>query len=257
MTAIILCAGYATRMYPLTRNLPKPLLEVGGRPVLDYLMDQLLELPALADIHIVTNNRFYTAFQAWQTQWSRLLDASGRTLILHNDGSTHNHNRLGACRDLDLVLDQIPACEGYLVSAGDNIYRFAIKPLWHKFRQVRAHHIVALVENNPNKLRKTGVPLFNQTNRVIDIYEKPSQPPARRACPPLYFLMPSVRNHLKKFLSSNHDTDAPGHFIRYLCHREPLYGFKLNAERLDIGDMDSYHQANRWLKDQPAVQNSR
>jgi glucose-1-phosphate thymidylyltransferase len=254
MIAIVLCAGYATRMYPLTRDLPKPLLAVGGRAVLDYLMDQLIDLPDLADIHIVTNDRFYAAFKTWRAQWATAIAASNKTLTLHNDRSTHNHNRLGACRDLDLVFDRIPPSNGYLVSAGDNIYRFDIKPLWEKFRQKRAHHIVALSENDPDKLRKTGVPMFNQRNRIIDIFEKPSKPPAAWACPPLYFLMPTARQLLKQFLATGSDIDAPGHFMRYICHREPLWGFKLEAKRFDIGDMRSYRRADRLLNDKTAIQ---
>ncbi len=248
MIAVLLCAGYATRLYPLTRNFPKPLLPAADRPVIDYLMDQLLGLSGLREIHLVTNARFFGHFESWRESWCSRLDAVGIGLTLHNDGTTANENRLGACADLKLVLDRAPTPKGFLVAAGDNIFRFELPPLWAVFRTGPHHHIVALPERNPARLRKTGVPVFGDGNRVRSIAEKPQEPPSRWCCPPIYFLKPSAAAVLDDFIQTAGQVDAPGHFIDHLCRTERVEAFCLNATRLDIGDEASYRRADRLLR---------
>ncbi|MBL0712606.1 MAG: nucleotidyltransferase family protein [Desulfosarcina sp.] len=248
MIAVLLCAGYATRLYPLTRDVPKPLLPVAGRPVLDYLMDPLASLEGLREIHLVTNERFYGHFETWHEGWFERLKAKDIRLIRHNDGSTADENRLGACADLKLVLDRVADTDGILVAAGDNIFRFDLQPLWSAFRQGPHHRIVTLPETDIGRLRKTGVPVFGEDDRVQAIAEKPDQPPSAWCCPPLYFLKPSAAQVLAAFLQTAGHADAPGHFIDYLCRRETVYAFRLKATRLDIGNKASYRRADRLLR---------
>jgi glucose-1-phosphate thymidylyltransferase len=248
MMAVLLCAGYGTRMYPLTRHRPNPLLPVAGRPVLDYLMDQLIALEALQAIHLVTNARFFDDFAIWATRWRQELANRDRRLVLHNDGSTSAENRLGACADLKLVLDRTERGEGFLVAAGDNIFRFDLSPLWSVFRRAAHHRLVALPETDRARLRQTGVPLWGAGDRVRDLVEKPARPPSNWCCPALYFLKPSAFARLATFLPSAGNRDAPGHFIGYLCRRETVNAFRLNATRLDIGDRAGYRRADRLLR---------
>ncbi len=247
MIAVLLCAGYATRLYPLTRDFPKPLLPVADRPVLDYLMDPLTAMQCLSEIHLVTNARFIRHFQSWGDGWRSRLEAAGIGLRLHNDGSTENANRLGACADLKLALDRAAESEGILAAAGDNIFRFDLGPLWKAFRSGRHHRIVVLPETDNARLRKTGVPVFGRGDRVRAIAEKPEKPPSKWCCPPIYFLKPSVRSTLADFIQSGENTDAPGHFINYLCRRERVEAFRLDADRLDIGDQASYRRADQLM----------
>ncbi len=246
--AVLLCAGYARRLYPLTRDFPKPLLPVADRPVLDYLMVPLTALDGLREIHLVTNARFIGHFETWRATWRQRLDTAGIDLVLHNDGSTANANRLGACADLKLVLDRTGEVEGMLVAAGDNIFRFDLPPLWDTFRNGRHHRIVALPENDPERLQQTGVPIFGKGDRLTAIAEKPEKPPSRWCCPPLYFLKPSAAAVLADFLQTAGHVDAPGHFIDHLCRTERVEAFRLNATRLDIGDHASYRRAERLLR---------
>ncbi|UCD76965.1 MAG: NTP transferase domain-containing protein, partial [Desulfobacterales bacterium] len=192
MIAVILGAGFATRMYPLTRDFPKPLLRVADRPVIEYLMDQLIELPELDAVHIVSNARFFTHFEKWRECY--LKDVPERTfhIEIHNDGAETNENRLGASADLQLVLKRVSDTSRILVSAGDNIYRFSIKSLWQKFLQSRHHYVVALPETDVEKLKKTGVLELDAQDRVIRQHEKPDRPQSAWSCPPLYFLQASA-----------------------------------------------------------------
>ena len=248
MMAVILGAGFATRMYPLTRDFPKPLLPVADRPVINYLLDQLVEIPQLHAVHIVSNARFFTQFEKWREHY--LNNAPERTfhIEIHNDGAATNENRLGASADLQLVLKRISDTSRILVSAGDNIYRFSIKSLWRKFLQGHHHYVVALPEMDESKLKKTGVLELDAQDRVIRQHEKPDRPQSTWSCPPLYFLQASARSRLDTFLNSSANSDAPGYFIDYLCQTEVVYAFKLNASRLDIGSMDSYREADRIMR---------
>ncbi len=251
MIAVILCAGFATRMYPLTENFPKPLLTVAGRPVLDYLMDQIVGLPRVEAIHIVSNAKFFDHFCRWHSARKASGAFGEMTVQIHNDGATENENRLGAAADLQFALNTIDRPCRVLVSAGDNIFRFPLNPLWEKFLGSHRHHIVALPETDRQRLHQTGVLELGEKDRVLRLHEKPKLPPSAWICPPLYFFQPSLGSQVEGFLRTSGDHDAPGYFIDYLCQREPVDAFRLNAARLDIGSVDSYHAADRQLQQHP------
>jgi glucose-1-phosphate thymidylyltransferase len=247
MIAILLCAGFATRMHPLTRNFPKPLLPVAGRPIMDYLMDQLVGLEELNTVHIVTNANFIHHFQAWREDWEEHHPAINAKIHLHNDGATSNENRLGAVSDLQFVFRRIPEPSKVIVAAGDNIFRFSIPPLWEHFMQQHHHYLVALPEEGPLKLKRTGVLELDASNRVLNFYEKPEHPSSRWTCPALYFFHPSAWSRLDDFIESGPNNDAPGHFIAYLCQKEVVYAFKPYGFRIDIGNLETYRQANEGI----------
>lgn len=251
MKAVILCAGFATRMYPLTENFPKPLLKVAGRAVIDYLMDQLVDLPQMQEIHIVSNAKFYDHFLNWHGERYKSGAAVERPIEFNitNDGSTDNDSRLGAAADLQLAFRKMKSAGRVLVSAGDNIFRFPIKTLWEKFLQSDHHHIIALPESNTEKLQRTGVLELGDNDHILRFHEKPQSPPSNWVSPPLYFFQPSVRDQLDAFLQSSENHDAPGHFFAYLCRQESVHAFRLHSSRLDIGSIDTYHEADRFLRD--------
>ena len=159
-----------------------------------------------------------------------------------------NRNRLGAAADLQFALNIIDRPSRVLVSAGDNIFQFSIKPLWEKFLRSQHHHIVALPETKGEKLQETGVLELGEKDRVLRLHEKPKLPPSKWFCPPLYFFQPSLWPKIESFLRTSGHHDAPGHFIDSLCQQEPVDAFRLEATRLDIGSVDSYHAADRLLQ---------
>lgn len=250
MIAVLLCAGFATRMYPVTRDFPKPLLPVADKPVLDYLMGQIVDLPGLHGIHIVTNARFIDHFDQWQSTWRPILHAKKIRLSLYNDGAGTNENRLGAVRDLQFILQQLPASRA-LVSAGDNIFRFRLQPLWQQFLNSNGNYVIALPDTDAAKLQKTGVLTLGNENRVMRLQEKPRRPTSKWSCPPLYFLQPSAWPRLNEYIQVSDQCDAPGSFVDFLCQREAVYAFKLRASRLDIGSLTTYYLADKLLKREP------
>jgi len=249
MIAILLCAGYATRMYPLTRDVPKPLLPVADKPVLDYVVEQLAALPDLTALHVVTNARFFLRFEHWAAAWQPRLAAVGRTLTLHNDGSTDNANRLGAVADMALVLRTLDRPSAALVAAGDNIFRFSLAALQRQFLARAAHCVVALHEPDVARLRTTGVLELDADDRVLRMHEKPAQPPTHWACPPLYFFTADARAQLDAFAAGHPGADAPGMFIAALCRQAPVYALRTRGTRVDIGSIAGYAAADRLLRD--------
>ena len=248
MMAILLCAGFATRMYPLTVDFPKPLLPVADKPVIDYLIDEIVLLPEINSIHLVTNAKFYDHFVRWRQTRLTHQNANRIEFVIHNDGASKSENRLGACADLQFAF----RCSSYsgptLVSAADNIYLFGLEDLWKRFLSGKYHQVVALRENEEDILRRSGVPIIGVDCRVERLLEKPNCPPLGWLCPPLYFLKESARKILDVFLASRDFVDAPGYFIDYLCQKEIVTAFKLDARRLDIGSIETYRQADHYMR---------
>ncbi|MDA2918839.1 nucleotidyltransferase family protein [Desulfobacterota bacterium AH_259_B03_O07] len=253
MIAILLCAGFATRMYPITKNYPKPLLEVGGRPMLDYLMDQLVEIPRLDSLHIVTNEIFYSYFREWEKRWNKIASDNRIKLYLHNDGATKNENRLGAIKDLAFVINLLKRIRPTIVTAGDNIYRFLLEPIIQEFIESKKNIVLALTETDHSRKKKKGILELGPDNKVLKFHEKPENVRSNWACPPIYLLQPSALTHVNEYMERNDIIDAPGNFIAYLVDREPVYAVKVDGKRLDIGTIKSYEEAKEILSKEPVI----
>ena len=245
--AVILCAGYATRMYPLTKNRPKPLLPVGDKPALDYLIEEIMSLQEINDIYIVTNDRFFKHFIEWKTNWDKPMKKMDKSIHLINDGSTSNDNRLGVAKDLDFVFQQTSPFSEVLVVGGDNIPLFRLKEYWLSFLNKKDHCVMALMDEDKERLRRTGVLLLTEENQVLRIYEKPTNPPSNQFCPLLYFLKSSAKHQLTKYLSNEEANNEMGNFVDYLCQVETVNAFFPDKGRLDIGDMESYKKADEII----------
>ncbi len=243
--AILLCAGYGTRMGALTAETPKPLLPVAGKPVLDYLLEQLLELDGLEAVHVVSNAKYAAAFRSWADD---LRDWRDLELTVHDDGSTGNADRLGAIGDLDIVLQRVGPTAGALVAAGDNIYRFSLEPLWRAFTGSDWSWVLGLEETDREKLQRTGVLELGPDDRILRLHEKPAEPPSTWACPSLYCLRPQALARVESYLAEGRPADEIGRFAAYLTTREPLYAHKLSGERLHVGSPESYRRANKILR---------
>ena len=252
MIAILLCAGFATRMYPLTKNFPKPLLKVGGKPVLDYLMHQLLVLPQMESIHVVTNELFYKNFLYWQNSWKKFSGEYGIDIHLYNDGATSNENRLGAVKDLALAVKSIKTKAPAMIAAGDNIFRFSLKSVAEEFIASGENIVIALIEVDHREKRK-GTLEIGPDNRVLTFYEEPIEAVSHWASPPLYFLQHCALDYIEKYAARPNAGDSPGYFMEYLVDKEPVYAVKVNGSRLDIGTIESYEEANRILSSESVI----
>lgn len=251
MKVIVLAAGYGTRMGKISEHTPKPLLPVGGKPIIEYLFNHLDSIPDLSQIQIITNNKYFSAFKQWETDFKSRRNGHFSLNIL-NDLSVSNETRLGAIGDLNFLLNQIPIAEDVLISAGDNLYQFDFTAFYDFFRAKQSDCISIFKIENPELLRRTGVVEIDASDRVIGFEEKPAQPKSSYACPPLYFLQAATLKLIPEYLQQGNNPDAPGNFISWLYRQKPVYAFKPVGQRLDVGNLETYHQANAMYSN-PAV----
>ncbi len=246
MKAVLLCAGFGTRLYPLTRDVPKPLLPVAGKPIVEYLVDQLVATNNLSELIVVSNACFALQFSTWaDVMTERYPDI---TFDVLDDGAPDNDHRLGAVRDLAFATTKKKLEESTLVAAGDNLFRTSFEALFEDYRENPRNLILAYHERDPARLRRTGVAEVDEGGRIRRLWEKPEEPPSDWACPALYILEPSALTCLEAFLTGVPDADAIGHFIGWLVERQPVYIHEMKGERLDIGNIDNYRSAESWLR---------
>lgn len=250
MRVILLAAGFGTRMYPITKNKPKALLKVAGKNVIDYVFEELIHFPALEQITIVTNNRFYSDMSDWAESWRGPLSEYNIRLVLLNDGVESNETRLGAVGDLVFALEHTAGhTHKTMVLAADNIFNFRLKPLWEKFQNNPCNYLVAIEENDLARRQRSGVLEIADDQRVIRLVEKSENPPSCLLCPPIYFLSPDALNKIEDFRGQNPALDAPGYFIGYLVERMKFYALPVSGGRHDIGSMEDFILAeNAWSK---------
>lgn len=242
MKALILAAGYATRLYPLTRDFPKPLLEVGGRTLLDHLVSQIEILAGMEGICLVTNHRFLPHFTAWHEGY-----AGPMPIRLLDDGTRSNEDRLGAIGDLQFALAQLGEDDDLLVTAADNLLQFSLAAFVDAFRVRPAPHICVHPVRDPERLRRTGVAVLAADNRVLEFVEKPSAPKSNLAVPPVYVFPAATLPRCGEYLSGGGSPEAPGCFIEWLYRREPVYAYRIQGTILDIGTVASLEAARKTL----------
>lgn len=238
MKNIVIAAGYATRLYPLTENFPKPLLKVGERNILERLLDDIDPLPEVDEHVIVTNHKFAPIFEEWlkTTNYTKPI-----TII--DDGTSTNETRLGAVRDLLLAIDKRNIDDDIMVIAADNILEFSLKGFVDFFKEKGTSVIMCHHEPELKKLQRTGVIAVDGDMKVLEMQEKPEVPVSNWAVPPFYIYSRRDLPLIKDCLENGCGFDAPGNLAHYLADASTLHAWKMPAPRFDIGSMDSYKEA--------------
>jgi glucose-1-phosphate thymidylyltransferase len=239
VNAIILAAGYATRLRPLTEHRAKPLLPVGGRPMVDYLVDAIREVPDVREIHLVTNSRFAPAFRAW----------AGDRLVVHDDGTTSDEDRLGAIGDVTFVVDRAGLDDDLIVLAGDNLFDFSLADEVDFWREKGEQSVVALYDVGDRELAKQyGVVALDEDDRIVEFLEKPEDPPSTLAATASYLYSRDHVGLLETYLAEGNSPDQPGRYAGWLAQREPVYGYRFDGEWLDIGDRGQLLEADNRMR---------
>ena len=244
MKSIILAAGYATRLYPLTENFPKPLLEIGESTILGRLLDDLDTIPGIDGHLIVTNGTFAPMFEEWAAKRASL------PIRVLSDGTFTNETRLGAVRDLILAIETYGINDDILVLAADNLLDFSLKGFVEEFHRKGTSMIMCHHEPEIYKLQRTGVIAVDDNMKVLQMQEKPEVPVSHWAVPPFYIYRMEDIPLILTALSNGCGSDAPGNLAHYLVDRTPVHAWPMPGTRFDIGSLDTYEEAKKrfWGK---------
>jgi glucose-1-phosphate thymidylyltransferase len=235
---LILAAGYATRLQPLTDDFPKHLLPVGGRPMVDWVLGKLHEAD-VADVHLITNARFAHMFQRW---------AEGKGVSVHDDGSTSNDDRLGAIGDIRFVQERAGLDDDLLVIAGDNLFDYSLSgfvAFWRKKGgSALAVHDVGALE----LARKYGIVDVGADDRVVGFVEKPEHPPSTLAATATYLYTREHAALVPAYLAEGNPPDQPGNYVAWLHRRAPVYAYGFAGGWWDIGDPQQLLEADNMMR---------
>lgn len=238
MKCLILAAGYATRLYPLTKETPKPLLEVAGKSILERLLDKISFIDKIDHVYVVTNSRFAQAFQDWVGSYQY-----SKPITVIDDGTTSNENRLGAIGDIQYVLDQTGLEDDLMILAGDNLFDFDLREFEQFFQEKDADVITAYEISDINLRRRVGIVELDSSAKILSFEEKPQEPKSSFGVPALYIYKQETLPMIKKYLQEGNNPDAPGHFIPWLIKHKPMFAFQFEGDWHDIGTLESYEEA--------------
>ena len=242
MKAIILAAGYATRLYPLTLDKPKPLLEVGGQTILDHLVSKIAVLNEVDETYIVTNDKFYSQFLEWEKKRK-----TKKKCMIINDRTTELDKRLGAIGDIRFVIDRSKIDDDCVILAGDNLFDFELASFLGFFKEKGT--CVACYELGDLKLASHfGVIRLAPDQQILEFLEKPKTPPCSLISMGIYCYTAQDLSRLGDYFHEGGSVDAPGHFLEWLSRKKKIYGYVMKGDWFDIGDMASLKRAEKFYR---------
>lgn len=238
MKCLILAAGYATRLYPLTENFPKPLLKVGDKTILDWLIDDISASGLVDRFVVISNHKFARIFQEWAPDCVSVVD----------DGTSSNETRLGAVCDIQFAIDQLRLDDDMLVIAGDNVLDFSLRRFMDYAIAKGTSCIMRYHEPEEARLHKSANVLVDDSDRVLAMIEKPAEPLSHWCCPPFYYYTREDARRVKEGIASGCGTDAPGSFLAWLSSISPVHAMEMPGKRYDIGNLESYKRVCETYK---------
>ena len=238
MKCLILAAGYATRLYPLTENFPKPLLKVGDKAILDWLIDDIDGAGLVDEYVVISNHKFANHFQEWAAN-------KKQKVTVVDDGTSSNETRLGAVKDIQFAIEKLDLDDDMIVIAGDNVLDFSLQSFVRYAKEKQTSCIMRYYEANEQKLLKCGVVTVDDNDRILRMTEKSPTPETHWCCPPFYYYTREDARLVQKGIESGCGTDAPGSYIAWLCTQTPVHAMEMPGRRYDIGNLQSYDQVQK------------
>jgi glucose-1-phosphate thymidylyltransferase len=243
MKLLILAAGYATRLYPLTQNRAKPLLEVAGRPMIEHVLATTEGVHEINQILIVTNEKFARDFETWATNYRQRHPRCPPITVI-NDHSTDESNRLGAIGDIKFVIDSERVDEDLLIIGGDNLFKASLA----EFTEFAVQHGPTLGVydvGDLQQMKKYGNVSVDNAGKITEFVEKPPQPRTTLAAMCVYFYPRSLLSQIDQYVKEGNSCDQPGRLVAWLYQRRPVYAYPIRGRWLDIGSFETLEQANR------------
>lgn len=237
MKCLILAAGYATRLYPLTENFPKPLLKVKDNTIIDWLIDDVENTNMVNEYIVVSNHKYVSHFEEWKKTRSEKI-----TII--DDGTTSNETRLGAVADINLAVENLNIDDDLLIMAGDNVLDFSLENFTNYYKSIKRTCMMTYYEQDLNRIKKGSNLVMDNTYKLVEMNEKPENPNSNYCGTPFYIYSREDVHKIKDAISDGCKIDAPGSLISYLCQKTDIYGYIMPGSRYDIGDIESYKHVN-------------
>ena len=239
MTLIILAAGYAVRLQPLTSNTSKSLLPIGGRKMIERILEKVLKVKDISSVYIITNSKFFKNFSDWLEDYQH-----GKKISLICDGTTSNENRLGAIKDLEFVIKEESIAGDIMVVAGDNLFEFDMNDFLEFARKKGGVSIAVHDIGSLGLAKNLGVVKIDADSRVVDFEEKPEKPKSTLISTGIYYFPKDKVAFINEYVKMQNKLDAPGYYIGWLSKRDQVYGFAFPEDWYDIGTMESYKKAD-------------
>lgn len=241
MKVLILAGGYGTRLYPMVKDIPKALLDINGKVLIDFVIDKILQLDCVDEVIVVTNEKFYSILNEWAHNKKNV----SFPIRVVNDGTTCPEDRLGAVGDMQYVFDQERATD-WLVMGSDNLFDYAINDFVAFAKSNDPSVSIGLYDVNSIKsAKKYGVVSVDQERVVIGFDEKPESPKSTLITMCMYYFPEKSLPEIKRFLLETGSRDAAGGYIEWLYQQTKVYGFKFSGKWYDIGSIESYQQAQK------------
>ncbi len=241
MKCLILAAGYATRLYPLTENFPKPLLEVKDKTILDWIIEDVDSLNIIDEYVVISNHKFASHFENWAK-------SKRQKITVVDDKTTSNETRLGAVKDIQYAIDELKIDDDMLVVAGDNLLDFSLTKFIKYAKEKNTSCIMRYFEQDKAKLKKSGIVCIDCKDKIIDMEEKPQEPKSNWCCPPFYYYTKADAKLVKVGIEKGCGVDAPGSFIAWLSNCVTVHAMEMPGKRYDIGNLESYEKVKKEYK---------
>lgn len=237
MKAIVLSAGYATRLYPLTLNTPKGLLPIGKKSILDFITDEIQKVNEIDELFIISNHKFYDNFSDWaKTRETRL------KITVFDDNTTDDSNKLGAIGDIWYTIEKGNINDDILVVAGDNFFTFDLRDYVEFYNKVKHDTILVSEMESLSDLQRMANAVLSEEGKVLFMEEKPQNPKTNIAVFASYIYTKETVPLIKKYLDEGNNPDAPGFFPSWLYTKKDVYAYKFQGECYDIGTPQSYKE---------------
>ena len=241
-------AGYATRLYPLTEKTPKALLDIAGIPMMQRVVQKVLELRGIERIVVVSNHVFFSQFETWAEQFQ---PKTKIPIVVLDDGTTSNENRLGAIGDAQFAVQQVGIDSDIVWISGDNLFTFSLVEMQNYFESKKKDIIACFDVKTKAEAAKMGVVTFDSNRQVVDFVEKPKEPSGTLISCGIYFYTADSVRRFKTYLDSGNSPDKPGEFVAWLYREKPVYGFVFDKPKdqwFDIGTLDVLHDVRRQFQ---------
>src|SRR5580658_6403276 len=243
MKVIILAAGYATRLYPLTLNQPKPLLPVAGKPLIEHVLDNLTPIGGIDRVYVVTNAKFAGQFQTWSNQYRATKSKLNFTIV--NDGSTDDSNKLGAIGDIHYVIQKENVDDDIIIVAGDNLFSDKLGDFGKFIREKNAPVLAVYDVGNLEEIKKYNSISIDGTGKITFFEEKPKNPQSTLTGIALYFYPRATLSLIRQYIAEGNNPDQPGRLVQWLYPRTPVYTWRVPGLWYDIGSKETLEEANK------------